>query len=306
MKIFLSLLCAWSVALGPSAWAAPPAVPQAPTSIPQGSEDLPTRPEPHSGLAGQASPAGPPLGYVIGPQDVLKVSVVDEGPEMQNQTAIVDSEGMISFWALKSIAAGGKTIRELQERIAMMLADGFIKNPIVRVEIEKYKSQYVQVLGEVRSPGRIAMTGAKSLLEVLADAGSPTSGAGNEVEVTHTRRLDGAVLNGGSDAERHTTIDLKDLFAAQAYILRDGDVVTVPKAQTFFINGEVRNQGLVIWQRHMTLTQAVTLAGGLTERGTYRSAEATRTVSGKIIKVSLKEETMILPDDVIKIGKRIF
>ena len=31
-------------------------------------------------------------------------------------------------------------------------------------------------------------------------------------------------------------------------------MVLVPKAQTFYINGEVHNQGALIWQRNMTLS----------------------------------------------------
>src|SRR5437868_4040414 len=118
MKIFASVLCVWACAIGGLVWPGPAVVVHAAAPVAAGQDLLPQ--------------SGPPVGYLIGPQDVLKISVIDEGPEMQNQTAVVDAEGMISFWALKSIPAGGKTIRELQDRVAMMLADGFIKNPIVR------------------------------------------------------------------------------------------------------------------------------------------------------------------------------
>lgn len=260
----------------PQAAAPPPAVPQEPV------------------LTSPAVPLGPPPpSYVIGPQDVLKITVVEEGPELQNQLAIVGDDGNISFWALKTIQAGGKTTRELQDRIAAMLADGFIRNPVVRVEIDKYKSQYVTILGEVRTQVRIPMQGTKSLLEALAEAGGPTSNASNDAKVSHT-------------VGKEETIDLRDLQAAQVYMLHDGDVVVVQKAQQFYINGEVRNQGVLLWQRNMTLTQAVTLAGGLTDRGTYRGASATRVVQGKSLKVDLKQESMILPDDVIKMNKRFF
>jgi len=235
----------------------------------------------------------PPPSYVIGPQDVLKISVVDEGPEMQNQSAVVGADGLISFWALRNILAGGKTLREVQDRIAALLADGYIKNPVVRAEIDKYKSQYVTIIGEVRTPSRIPMMASKSLLEALADAGGQSGQAANEAEVSHT--------SGAKEM-----IDLRDVQAAQAYLLKDGDVVLVPKAQTFYINGEVHNQGALVWQRNMTLSQAVTLAGGLTDRGTYRNAEATRVDKGKTTVVKLKEQSQVMPEDVITINKRIF
>src|SRR5207248_8018012 len=53
-------------------------------------------------------------------------------------------------------------ISELQDRIKTLLANGYIKNPTVRIEIEQYKSQYVIVGGEVRAPGKIPMTDRKS------------------------------------------------------------------------------------------------------------------------------------------------
>ena len=112
----------------------------------------------------------PPASYVIGPQDVLKISVVDEGPELQNQSAVVGSDGLISFWALRNILAGGKTLREVQDKIAALLADGYIKNPVVRAEIDKYKRRGDD---HRRSPNAEPNSddGIQMLLEALADAG---------------------------------------------------------------------------------------------------------------------------------------
>lgn len=245
-----------------------------------------------------------PATYVIGPQDVLKITVFDE-PEL-SQSYRVDTDGMITFWLLGRVPAGGRTLREFQDKLRDQLANGYIKNPQVRVEVEQYKSQSVFVLGEVRTPGRISMTGTKTLLEALAEAGSPTSQASSEITITHPKRSTGTSPAGkGPDGDK-TVVDLRDLQAAQTYVLHDGDIVTVPKAQTFFIAGEVRTNGNFIYQRDMTLAQAVTLAGGLTDRGTYRGAYAVRIVKGKSIKVDLEEQDPIKPDDTIKIGKRIF
>jgi len=286
MKTFLLLLLPISLLAGPWVSAAPQSA-----SPPQPIQDLNKAPMPAPPPL--FPPGPPPASYVIGPQDVLKISVADEGPEMQNQSAIVGPDGVISFWTLRNIPAGGKTLRELQDKIAALLADGYIKNPVVRAEIDKYKSQYVTIIGEVRTPSRIPMMASKSLLEALADAGGQSGQAANDAEVSHT----GGVKE---------MIDLRDVQAAQAYMLKDGDVVLVMKAQTFYINGEVKNQGALVWQRSMTLSQAVTLAGGLTDRGTYRNAEATRVVQGKATVVKLKEQSLVLPEDVLTINKRIF
>ena len=110
--------------------------------------------------------------YMIGPQDLLKITVFDE-PDLTNSYR-VDSDGFITFPYISRVAAGGLTLGELQDRIRTLLSAGFIRNPQVRVEIE-FKSQSVIVSGEVRQPGKITMTGTMTLLEALAAAGSPTS-----------------------------------------------------------------------------------------------------------------------------------
>jgi len=96
------------------------------------------------------------------------------------------------------------------------------------------------------------------------------------------------------------------VLAANAYLLHDGDIVTVPKNETFTIQGQVRNTGILLWQRNMTLAQAVALAGGLNEKGKYGGAEAVRVMGGKPVTVKLKEQDPVLPNDSITIAKRIF
>jgi polysaccharide export outer membrane protein len=201
---------------------------------------------------------------------------------------------MIQMNLINRITAAGMTLRAFQERVRTALADGqFIKSPTVRVEIEQYKSQYVTVMGEVRTPQKVPMMGTKSLLEALTDAGSTSSTAGNDVMITH--------LNG-----EQTSIDRTDVLAANSYMLHDGDIVTVPKNETCSVQGQVRNPGIILWQRGMTLAQAVAVAGGLNEKGKYGGAEAVRVVNGKSTKVKIKEQDPILPNDQIQIAKRMF
>jgi polysaccharide export outer membrane protein len=234
----------------------------------------------------------PPETYLIGKQDLLKITVFED--DTLNGSFRVDADGMIQMNLINRITAAGLTLRAFQERVRASLADGqFIKNPTVRVEIEQYKSQYVTVMGEVRTPQKVPMMGTKSLLEALTDAGSMNSSAGSEVTVTHV-------------SGEQTVIDMKDVLAANSYMLHDGDIVAVPKNETFTIQGQVRNTGILLWQRNMTLAQAVALAGGLNEKGKYGGAEAVRVMNGKPVTVKLREQDPVLPNDSITIAKRIF
>ena len=53
----------------------------------------------------------------------------------------------------------------------------------VSVEMKNYRSRSIFVLGEVRTPGKYAIEGPMTLLEVIANAGSLTPTAGNTIIV---------------------------------------------------------------------------------------------------------------------------
>ncbi len=244
--------------------------------------------------------------YTLGPQDQLKITVFDE-PDLTNVYR-VDSDGFITFPMLNRVAASGITPAELQDRIRTMLAAGYIRNPQVRVEVEGYKSQSVIVGGEVRSPGKIPMTGTMTLIEALAAAGSPTSAASSEVTVSRPKK--GTTGSGGESDVEIIRVNLKDVQLGRAgrdIQLQDGDIINVPKAQTFYISGAVRNPGSLIFEPGMTVQQAIALAGGLTDRGSDRRIKANRIgADGKVTEVSLRLEDKVQPNDTILIANKIF
>src|ERR1700692_4475864 len=111
--------------------------------------------------------------YRIGPQDQLLITVVDE-PELTGKFP-VDSDGMFTYPYLNRVRAAGMTAEELQNQLAILLRNGYLRSPQIRVEIDQFRSQSVMVIGEVRQAGKIPMTGATmTLLEALVASGSPT------------------------------------------------------------------------------------------------------------------------------------
>jgi len=245
--------------------------------------------------------------YTLGPQDQVKITVFDEA-DLTNIYR-VDSDGFITFPMINRVAASGLTPAELQDRIRAMLAAGYIKNPQVRVEVEGYKSQSVIVGGEVRQPGKIPMTGTMSLIEALAAAGSPTSAASSEVIVSRQKKGPNGVVINDNDVEI-IHVNLKDIQLGRAgrdIQLQDGDIINVPKAQTLYVTGAVRNQGTIVYEPGMTVQQAIALAGGLTDRGSDRRIKADRLgADGKVTEVSLRLEDKVQPYDTIKIANKIF
>ncbi|PYR31038.1 MAG: hypothetical protein DMF92_06710 [Acidobacteria bacterium] len=248
--------------------------------------------------------------YVIGSQDQLKITVFDE-PDLSTNYR-VDADGMITFPLIGRVPARGLTLSEFQDRLIGRLAAGYLRNPQVRVEIDQYKSQSIFVIGEVRSPGKIMMSGAISLIEALAVAGSPTSTASNELVVVHPKRptAEGSPTLPGDDRDAETTrVNIKDLQvgkAGQNIVLQDGDTIFVPKAQTFYITGQVRNPGSYVLDPGMTVLQAVSLAGGLTERGSDRGMKIIRITDNKRHELDVKETDSVLPNDTIQIRQKFF
>ena len=89
----------------------------------------------------------------------------------------------------------------------------------------------------------------------------------------------------------------------------DGDTIQVPNAEMYNINGEVKNGGPKVWKPGTTLLDAIADAGGLTDKGAIGRSVIKRMdpVKKKIIEVKkLKEETPVLPKDIIIINKRLF
>ncbi|HUK32784.1 MAG TPA: polysaccharide biosynthesis/export family protein [Vicinamibacterales bacterium] len=253
-----------------------------------------------SRAAQQPAPVDPiQATYQIGPQDQLKITVLDE-PSL-SQSYRVDSDGSITMDYIGRVRASGATPADLQERLRGLLANGYLRNPQVRVEVESYKSQSVMVSGEVRSPGKIPMTGSMGLLEALAVAGSPLSSASSELTIAHLKR------SGAQDAEV-VRVNWKDLQLGKGLdvSLQDGDLINVPKAQTFFITGQVRNSGNYILEPGTTVQQAIALAGGLTDRGSDRRIKVTRVVGGKSVEASMRLEDRVQPGDTITVDQRFF
>jgi len=263
-------------------------------------------------LIGLQQPGGPPpastvtreaSGYVIGPQDQLAITVYDE-PNLTNRYR-VDDGGFVSFPLISRIAAAGLTIAEFEDRLRATLANGYIRNPQVRVDVEQYRSRSVVVTGAVRAPQKLTMTGSSmTLLDALALAGSPTAEASNEVIVT--RRRANATTPDDVDEIRVNRRDLELGRSGREVVLRDGDVVNVPNAQRFYVDGHVRSPGPFVLDPGMTVQQAIALAGGLSERGSDRGIVVRRLVKGKMTDVDVKLDDKVQAGDTVMIRQRFF
>jgi polysaccharide export outer membrane protein len=261
---------------------------------------------PQPAAAPQPGPA-----YIVGPNDILGIKVLGEA-ELSTQYT-VDSDGTITFPFLQRVPVAGKTVAEIEYAIRKGLEDDWIKNPQVSVVVTSYRSRAIFVMGEVRNPAKYTIEGQTTLLEVIAQAGSFTPNAAQTISVI--RYKDGItgveagapVEPGDPRAAEIVRINREELSEGRLranIILQDGDTIYVPAAEKFYVQGYVKQPGQFVLQPGMTVRQAISVAGGLTERGTDRRIKIIRKVNGKDVEIDAELSDLVKPNDTIRIQQR--
>jgi polysaccharide export outer membrane protein len=244
--------------------------------------------------------------YLVGPQDRLSITVVDE-PTL-TKVITVGSDGTFDYPFIGLVKAGGLKLRAIQQDITARLGEKYLRNPQVSIEVESYRSQVVYVWGQVRAPGAVTLMGNISLTEALAKAGSPTPDAGSYIEINRRPRADADALPAGAKppAERISMSDLQS-GRAQNIFLADGDTVFVPKAEMFFVTGYVKNGGPFLHEAGMTVSKAISMAGGVTEKGSRGRIRITRLTNGKqVIIKDVKMDDLVFPGDSVEVLSRLW
>src|SRR5687767_11820356 len=88
------------------------------------------------GSSAQGSPKEDP-NYVIGPDDVITVTVLNE-PGLTGRYRI-ENDGKFTYPFLGSVEAGGRTAAQLGAVLRTRLADGYLRDPQVTVEVDQFR-----------------------------------------------------------------------------------------------------------------------------------------------------------------------
>lgn len=266
-------------------------------------------------LAQTEPAAAAPSSYIIGSQDVLSINVFDQADLGGKFT--VEADGTFSFPLVGRVKAGGLTLREFENELKKQLADGYFKDPQLSVAVDQYRSQQLFVVGEVRSPGPVPLTGGMTLIEALARAGSTLPSSSGEVVVVRKNdktgdtaaALEGPTLPGSKDATEVFRISIRSLESGvltQNIDLRNGDTLFVPRAESVYIFGQVKSPGSYPLQKDMTVLQALSLAGGVTENGAMNRIRIVRFVNEKRTEIRVNESDTVQAGDTIVVPERFF
>lgn len=158
--------------------------------------------------------------YVIGPQDVLDISVWKE-PEL-TRAVPVRPDGKISMPLLNDVQAAGRTPLQLTADITAGLKK-FVTDPQVTVIVSTINSQRVFILGEVNRPGAYPLLPNMTVLQALSSAGGLTIYA-NLKKIYLLRVEEGKQV-------KHP-FNYKDVLAGKAadqnIVVKAGDTIIVP------------------------------------------------------------------------------
>lgn len=108
--------------------------------------------------------------YRLGIGDKLKITVY--GEDNLSGAAEVNALGQVSLPLIGEMPAQGLALQEFRDSIARRLADGYIKNPKVTVEMTNYRPIYVH--GEVKNGGEFQFKNGVSMRDAVAMAGGYT------------------------------------------------------------------------------------------------------------------------------------
>ncbi len=232
--------------------------------------------------------------YVIGVADVLNVTVFGE-QDASRVGATVENDGTIDMPYIGRVKVAGQSARGVEKEVRERLAKDFLVNPSVSVEITRYRSKTISVQGLVRNPGEYPLEGNVSVTTALAKAGSMMLDAGSFVIISRRGP------NGATETIKVLRRDIES-GQAQSVLLKDGDTVLVPKAESFFVNGEVRTPASYTWEDGLTIERALTLAGGRTDRAGKIEIER----QGTVVTKSAKKTDLVQPNDILRVKKRLF
>ena len=95
----------------------------------------------------------------------------------------VGADGTIIFPLLGQVEVSKLSISQVSDKITRLLADGYLVNPQVNVFVKEFRSKKVVVLGRVRVPGLIELSGPISFLELVSKAGGLEKDAGDTATI---------------------------------------------------------------------------------------------------------------------------
>lgn len=175
-------------------------------------------------------------GYRIQSGDTLRIEVLED--ESLNREVLVRPDGRINVPLAGSLRAGGRSVEQVSDDLAQMLAPNFASPPNVFVSLGALnvpreplpeRTIDVYVIGEAGSPGRHAPVRGTTLLQFFGEMGGFSRFAATKRIML--RRTD----NSGKETVYQFNYDamLDGTGTGASTKLADGDVIVIPERRLF-------------------------------------------------------------------------
>lgn len=242
----------------------------------------------------------------IAPGDVLKISVYGN-PDLATVTRVMPN-GTITFPLIGQITVGQRTPAQAETAIAeRLMRGGYVRNAAVSVFVQERSPialTSVTLLGQVVRSGSYTLDpespeAVTNLVTLLAKAGGTTENAANYCYLIREE-------NGQSKKTRVDLVDILRNGNVPNLGLRDKDIVLVPEMDVFYIYGEVQKPGRYKLERDMTVMQGLSVASGMTPRGSVRGIVLNRLAGNVMTSLDSKLEDRLQPNDVLYVKTAVF
>jgi polysaccharide export outer membrane protein len=169
----------------------------------------------------------------------------------------VAADGTIFFPFVGRFKAAGKTPQDVRDELSAKLVP-YLKNPQIDVRVLAYRSQKVQVTGEVKTPGPLAVTDVPlTLVDAITRSGGSNPNADlQRVRLTRNHQFYQLDANGMLDRGE----------VSQDVMLQNGDIINIPDRSDsrVFVMGEVKTPMPVpMLKGRLTIADSLTNAGGI-------------------------------------------
>lgn len=249
------------------------------------------------GLAAAALPAQTTeqvVSYRLGPKDLVEIQVVEE-PSLNLQRRVGDG-GNLLLPLVGELRVDGLTAVEAAARLKQRLEESFLQRASVSLRVVEFRSQPISVIGAVRRPGPLELSGRWNLLDALTSAGGLDEKHGAFVSIL--RRAN----NGLHDQLKISLDDL--LVKADPSVnipIFANDVISVPTAEpiTVYLMGEVASTGALTFRvgQRPTLLTAIAQAGGLTKRAASSISVKRQRDDGSRLEIVVRYKRLLAGDD---------
>jgi polysaccharide biosynthesis/export protein len=240
-------------------------------------------------------------GYIIGKDDVITISFWQDSE--LNVTARVGSDGQISLPIGGSLKAAGLTPEQLSEAVVERISIYNRRITNASVKVTEYGSRKVYVMGHVRTPQKYTFEVIPNLWDIISEAGGPLETANlNNVLI---------IRNTPEGEPRTITVDVAETLRNRNFQMlpkvEPGDNIYIPavvgnaatsgiqsvqsQQNILFIYGEVRNAGVLTFNKELNLLEALVTSGGPTAEAKLSEVRVIRKngVYSSVTKVDVKK-----------------